>query len=111
MSSARPQEKDRAHYPLDLVRSIATGGDVRFTQRVEFHLAQRGWYESDVIRCLLELTPCDFWKSQRHRLRTGAWLDIYKPQFLGGPMYVKFTLHEDGRSVLVLSFCGDGEEH
>jgi hypothetical protein len=112
MSSALwPPEKNTAHYPLDLVFRIASGGDVRLTQRVEFHMARRGWYESDVTQCLQQLVPSDFLKSQAHRARNGIWLDIYKPWFGGERLYVKFTMHEDGTSLLVLSYCGDGEEH
>lgn len=46
-----------------------------------------------------------------HLERPDAWLDIYKPLFRGERLYVKLLLLEDGETYLVLSFCGDGEEH
>lgn len=74
-------------------------------------MAAVGWDESDVQACVMLLDEGDLLKSQPHNTRPGVWLDIYKPVYEGETLYVKFTEHEDGRTVLVLSFCRDGDEH
>ena len=78
--------------------------------RVLRHLERWGWSRRTIRRCIRSLEPVHFYKSQRHLDRPDAWLDIFKPVFGGERLYVKFTLLEDG-TYLVLSFCGDGEEH
>jgi hypothetical protein len=75
------------------------------------HLDRRGWSRGTIGSCVASLTPPDFHKSQLHLERPDAWLDIYKPLFRGERLYVKLLLLEDGETYLVLSFCGDGEEH
>jgi len=107
----RSTERREPAYDLAEVHRAFLEGRFQSTVRVLRHLDRRGWSGSTVGSCVASLTPADFHKSQRHLERPEAWLDIYKPVFRRERLYVKFTLLEDGRTYLVLSFCGDGEEH
>jgi len=106
-----PKESSRPACGLVIVQRAFSEGRFQVTTRVSTHLDRRGWSRSTIGSCVASLTPADFHKSQRHVTRPRAWLDIYKPVFRGERLYVKFTPLEGGECYLVLSFCGDGEEH
>lgn len=105
------EERRQPAYSLEMVREAFTTGRFSVSGRVFGHLLRRGWKLETVRTCVLSLGPEDFYKSQRHVVRVGVWLDIYKPVFRGECLYVKFTPLEDGQGFIVLSFCGDGEPH
>ena len=107
----RPLERREPAYGLTDVRVAFSEGQFQSTVRVLKHLHRRGWGRSTIRSCVQSLAPADFHKSQRHLERPEVWLDIYKPVFRGERLYVKFALLEYGQTYLVLSFCGDGEEH
>lgn len=107
----RPMERSEPAYELADVRSAFSEGRFQVTGRVSTHMDRRGWSRSTIGSCVALLSRADFHKSQRHLTRPGAWLGVYKPAFGGERLYVKFTPLEGGECYLVLSFCGDGEEH
>ena len=107
----RPRERRRPAHGLTDVHDAFSEGRFQSTVRVLRHLSIRGRGRSTIGSCVQSLTPGDFHKSQRYLGRPEVWLDIYKPVFRGERLYVKFTLLEDGETYLVLSFCGDDEEH
>jgi hypothetical protein len=109
--SGMPMERSEPAYGLPDVRSGFSQGRFQTTGRVMRHLDRRGWSRGTIGSCVASLTISDFHKSQLHLERPDAWLDIYKPLFCGERLYVKFLLLEDGETYLVLSFCGDDEEH
>ncbi|MDO8847915.1 MAG: type II toxin-antitoxin system MqsR family toxin [Coriobacteriia bacterium] len=98
-------------YPLNEVRAAFGAGRFEVTGRVRRHLERRGWGFETVQRRICDLCPGDFHKSQAHRTEPGVWLDIYKPFVNGERLYVKYMPFGDGESFIVLSFCGDGEQH
>jgi hypothetical protein len=107
-----PVEKGQAHYLLSEIQARFCEADgYLITGRVRKHMALAGWDEADVQTCVAFLEDGDFYKSQAHSSRPGVWLDIYKPIYDGETLYVKFTEHEDGRTVVLLSYCVDGDEH
>ena len=109
--SGEALERQQPAYPLGCVQTAFANDHFQATVRVVNHLERRGWSRRTISQCVASLVPEDFHKSQQHRTRPEAWLDIYKPVFCGERLYVKFTLQEDGKRFRVLSFCGDGEEH
>lgn len=108
--SREAHERRQPAYPLGCVQTAFANNHFQATVRVLRHLDLRGWNTGTIRLCIRSLKPADFYKSQRHLDRPDVWLDIYKPVFCDERLYVKFTLLEDG-TYLVLSFCGDGEEH
>jgi hypothetical protein len=104
-------ERAVPHYDLEAVRSAFRGRKIVLPARVERHMVRRGMSRGDLVSCVAALRPQDFHKSQAHTRREGVWLDIYRPWVAGDRMYLKFTEHEDGEHLLVLSFCRDGEAH
>lgn len=97
--------------PLGEVRSAFQSGRFEVTRRVQRHLERRGWGLETIRRCICDLDSDDFYKSQAHLTEPGMWLDIYKPLVDGERLYVKYAPLGDGERFIVLSFCGDGEEH
>jgi hypothetical protein len=107
----RAVERREPAHDLACVRAAFEAGHFQVTGRVLGHVTRRGWSRRTIVACVAAMAPAGFHKSQRHLTRPEAWLDIYRPVFLGERLYVKFTRLEDGERYLVLSFCGDGEQH
>ena len=107
----RPVERSEPAYELADVRCAFSEGRFQVTARVSKHLDRRGWSRGTIAACVASFAPSSFHKSQLHLERPDVWLDIYRPVFCGERLCVKFILLEDGETYLVLSFCGDGEEH
>lgn len=106
------REKSEAHYSLAEVQLAFSDADAYLiVGSVQKYMAKVGWDESDVKACVMCLEDSELHKSQAHDSRPGVWLDIYKTVYEGEMLYVKFTEHEDGRKVILLSFCRDGDEH
>jgi hypothetical protein len=105
------EEKREPHYPLADVKAAVRADRYIIPGRVDEHMRSRGWRRAYAHECLLGLEVFDFHKSQAHRARPGVWLDVYRPRHCGERLYVKLTIHEDERRFILLSFCGDGEEH
>ncbi len=111
MSAGGYDEKREPHYDLERVKRAFRADDVVTPTRVKRYLAARKWNTRTVCEVFETPKPRDLHKSQAHRERPGVWLDIYRPTTVYGRLYVKFTMHEDGRRFVVLSFCHDGEAH
>jgi hypothetical protein len=105
------REKATPHYDLDTVRRAFRCGRVEVTSRVTRHMRSHGRARATLLACVDSLCPQDFHKSQAHSTREGVWLDIYRPWVAGDRMYLKITEHEDGVTMLVLTYCRDGEAH
>ncbi|MDZ4168026.1 MAG: type II toxin-antitoxin system MqsR family toxin [Coriobacteriia bacterium] len=111
MPSDESIEKSEPHYDLCAVKAAFANGEYRFTGRVDQHLRLKGWTDADVIDVIFGLACGDFHKSQAHRQRPNAWLDIYRPRRSSGRLYVKFTEGHEGTGFVVMSFCRDGDAH
>jgi predicted transcriptional regulator len=105
------REKASPHYDLETVRRAFRCGRAEVTSRVARHMRSHGMGRPTLFACVDALGPRDFHKSQVHITREGVWLDIYRPWVTGDRMYLKITEHEDGVSMLVLTYCRDGEAH
>ncbi|MBS3956259.1 MAG: type II toxin-antitoxin system MqsR family toxin [Clostridiales bacterium] len=111
MAHAGKREKFGAHYPLRVIQERIAEGHYVIPRRVRRYMDRREWTEADLRACVQALDSCDLHKSQEHLERPGVWLDIYRPTFDGCRRYLKLTETEDGHSLVVLSFCADGEAH
>ncbi len=111
MSEDHPYEKCEPHYDLAEVRRAFEGDRFKPSQRVARHLRSHGWALEMIRVVVCDLEARDFHKSQVHRARAAAGLDIYRPTWRGQRLYVKFTQLECGERFFVLSFCPDGEAH
>ena len=52
---------------------------------------------------VVALQATDFYKSMASEMRPGTWQDVYRPVYLGIPLYVKLQL-TPARLVVVISF-------
>jgi len=107
----RVRERECPAYDLETVRHTFAAGRFEITRRVRHYLYRKRWDPECVSECVMSLGREHFHKSQEHRDRPGVWLDIYRPYCRGERLYVKFVLHEDGATFIVLTFCVDGEQH
>jgi len=105
------RERFQPCYVLEELKAKIAAGEYYATKRVMAVLTRHRWDESDIEDCVADLQPTDFMKSQAHDTRDGVWLDIYKPRYEGELLYVKFVIDEDGKTIVVLDFCEDGEFH
>jgi hypothetical protein len=105
------REKATPHYDFEAVRRAFREGRVEVTSRVTRHMRSHGRARPTLLACVDALCPRDFHKSQTHTTREGVWLDIYRPWVAGDRMYLKITEYEDGVTMLVLTYCRDGEAH
>jgi len=107
----RARERKVPEYDLESVRHAFAEGRFESTRRVRRHLYRKRRDPEWVRACIGSLGRTDFHKSQEHECRPDVWLDIYRPHWRGERLYVKFVLHEDEETYLVLTFCIDGEQH
>lgn len=62
-----------------------------------------GFTDQDVVDTIQALTENDFYKSMPPvKLNFTAWQDVYKPQFKGIELYIKFQI--DFRGGVIISF-------
>jgi hypothetical protein len=61
---------------------------------------------SDVIECLIALTPACFDKTMPAEKAAGLWQDVYRPRVDGRLLYVKIQIvgERPSDSVVVVSF-------
>ena len=57
----------------------------------------------DIVRCILQLTPHDFYKSMTSYLDSKLWQDVYRPTFQGVDIYLKVQILLEEK-VVVISF-------
>jgi hypothetical protein len=105
------RERFQPFYALEELKAKIAAGEYYATGRVEAVLVRHDWDESDIEDCVASLQRTDFFKSQAHDARNGVWLDIYKPLYESERLYLKFVIDEDGKTMVVLDFCEDGEFH
>ena len=84
----------------DLQRRAASGAYV-VTRSAYAGAGLLGFDESDVLRCLLGMTPGDFYKTMESVERPGLWQDVYRPVYSGEELYVKLQLSLVGRTVVI----------
>ena len=96
---------------LEEIKTAFAAGDYLITGSVRKVLARNSWDESDVKACVSALTKADFYKSKPATNRPGEWVDVYKPVYGEIPMYLKYTIDEDGRTIVMLSFYEDSQIH
>jgi hypothetical protein len=96
---------------LPLAQSWFTVGRYVAPNRVRRYMARQGWSEPDLLGCIASLRDEDLHKIQEHVTGDGRRLYVYRPRYRGVRMYIKFTSSDDGRSILLLSFCRDGTAH
>ena len=97
-------EKLRPHYPLQLVLAIAAQSTgIRFTVISYNGAAELGLEESDMHAVIKNLNRTVFYKSMTSYGDNTIWQDVYRPTYKSVQLYIKITLEETER-VLVISF-------
>lgn len=94
-------------YDLDTVRRLVHGRRYRITGTARDDVLELGLDETDVVECILALSPGDFYKTMPAEKVPGLWQDVYRPVYCSRPLYVKVqmtTVGHDGERVVVISF-------
>jgi motility quorum-sensing regulator/GCU-specific mRNA interferase toxin len=97
-------EKLRPHYPLSMVLQVASQTNaIRFTVVSYNGAAELGFDETDMYAVINNLSSAVFYKSMTSYGDHTVWHDVYRPTYKSIPLYIKFTLKETER-LLVISF-------
>ena len=97
-------EKLRSHYLLSQVLQIASQPDgIRFTVASYNGSAELGFDETDMHVVIKNLDSSVFYKSMTSYGDHTVWHDVYRPTYKSIPLYIKITLKETER-LLVISF-------
>ncbi|QBR83820.1 type II toxin-antitoxin system MqsR family toxin [Legionella israelensis] len=97
-------EKKTPEYVLeDIKKAFSRADRLRMTVSAKQGQVSLGFTDEDVVSAIQALTNRDFYKSMAPR-RPGftAWQDVYKSQFKGVELYIKFQVGTRGE--LILSF-------
>lgn len=99
-----PMEKLRPHYQLQMVLLVASEpARVRFTQVAYHGAVELGLEEADMYAAVRCLHSTVFYKSMTTYGDHTIWQDIYRPSYKGRQLYIKLTMLETER-LLVVSF-------
>ncbi len=63
-----------------------------------------GWEEDDIVECVTQLRPQDFYKSMTIYTNSQLWQDVYHPTHQEKRLYVKVQLDATAEIVTVVSF-------
>ncbi|MEI6208781.1 MAG: type II toxin-antitoxin system MqsR family toxin [Desulfuromonadales bacterium] len=97
-------EKLCPHYTLSLVLQVASQPNgIRFTVVSYNGAAELGFGESDMCAVIKNLNSAVFYKSMTSYGDHTVWHDVYRPTYKSIPLYIKITLKETER-LLVISF-------
>lgn len=95
-------------YELSLIQAIARSDTTKL--RITFKAAETAreilFDTADIVACVLNLQPGDFYKSMPSERRAGVFQDVYKVRFHGFAVYLKLQLTVRDEAV-VISFKRD----
>jgi hypothetical protein len=93
-------------YELALIQELVDAGKYLVTRTALLDARTAGCDECDIRRCVLRLTPDDFYKSMLARKRPGTMQDVYHADFDGRTLYVKLQVvaTASAQSAVVISF-------
>jgi motility quorum-sensing regulator / GCU-specific mRNA interferase toxin len=94
-------ERRRSSYDLAEIQALVGAGRYRITMSSLAGAAALGFDESDVLACVLALEPRDFYKTMPARKAPELMQDVYRPRYLGVPIYVKVQVTGDELAVVI----------
>lgn len=98
------------HYNLDDVREAAKCEQIQYSRLAQRDISNLGLEFSDVINCILSLTPSNFYKSYDYG--NGVSQDVYKFDYDNpdsdndetDPLYIKFRMINNYLRIDISSF-------
>lgn len=81
----------RPTYALVEIQRLVRSGAFQITNSARVGAAALGFDETAVVRCVLELTGNEFYKTMPSELVPGLWQDVYRPVFENEALYVKLA--------------------
>jgi hypothetical protein len=97
-------DKATPHYPLaDIIAQMdcVDAMNIRFSTLDD--LRDLGLAPGAVLKIVRSLTATDFYKSMDSQINPGTWQDVYRPQYDGSMLYLKFGKVIDSDEFLVVS--------
>jgi hypothetical protein len=95
--------KPTPSHDLGVIRERVRSGAFQLTMSALQTAAEVGFGLDEVASCVVALEPRDFYKSMASETLPGTWQDVYRPVYVGVPLYVKLQL-TPARLVVVISF-------
>lgn len=97
-------EKRKPHFALSTVKRLVKSPATRIITRQAFKdTVALGWEESDIVECVTQLRPQDFYKSMTTYVDSQLWQDVYHPTHHGTPLYVKVQLDATAETIVIIS--------
>lgn len=100
----RSVEKRKPTFALRTVKKLVKNPATRIITRQAFKdAAFLGWEEEDIVECVAQLSPHDFYKSMTTYENAQHWQDVYRPVYRDVPLYVKVQCEAE-EIVVIISF-------
>jgi motility quorum-sensing regulator/GCU-specific mRNA interferase toxin len=94
-------ERDSPHYDLQWIQYRLEAGDYWIERLAAQGAMSLGFDQQDILDCVLQLTPADFYKSMESNKRPGFWQDVYKVVYCDVRIYVKIQIGHTGDGVII----------
>jgi motility quorum-sensing regulator/GCU-specific mRNA interferase toxin len=94
-------ESNRPTYDLAELQRLVREGAYMVTMAAVRGAAALSFDGEDVRACVLGLTRRDLYKTMPATDVPGLWQDVYRPVYLGVPLYVKLQLSRRGKTVVI----------
>lgn len=90
-------------YDLALLQAKVLDGQYVVTRKARTSAADLGIRTGEIVRCVLQLTPTDFYKSMpaERGPTPRLWQDVYHPAFAGRTLYVKLQISATDAAVVI----------
>ena len=97
-------QRNAPSYSLEHIKSVFCKPEsLVMTNSARQGMVALGFSRQDAVDAIQALTKKDFYKSMPPKhLHFAAWQDVYKSQFKGVGLYIKFQINDNGE--LLLSF-------
>lgn len=94
-------EHSEPTYDLAELQRLVREGAYVVTMAALHGAAALSFDSDDVRSCVLGLTRRDLYKTMPAADVPGLWQDVYRPMYLGVPLYVKLQLSRRGTTVVI----------
>lgn len=109
MNSRSLNPTKKSHYPLSLVKRLASEGRMEIRQQArQDAVACFGWRQDDILKVFKRLRTSDFYKTEpKYDSQHGVMVDYYKARnLMGERVYTHFRVDKrcDGDFLVICSF-------
>ena len=103
MRSEKSNIYGKATYGLKELQELISNSNTRVITRSsrESALNELGYYEEDIVRCVLELNMSNIYKTMEARQVSGLMQDVYHKEVDGKLLYIKLQKNYSRKGVVI----------